>query len=134
MANTELQKAGPNTPAATIQTPTRTAGGVYAPRVDVVETDDELLLYADLPGVKAEDVSLSCKGDELILHARCTPRRYGMEATHVEYGVGDFYRAFTITEQVDGSGIEASLTDGVLTVRVPKAQSVRPKRIAVKGG
>ncbi len=134
MTNTELQKAGPNTPADTTETPARPAGGVYAPRVDVVETDDDLLLYADLPGVKAEDVSLSCKGDELILHARCTPRRYGTEAAHVEYGVGDFYRAFTVTEQVDCSGIEASLKDGVLTVRLPKAEAVRPKRIAVKGG
>jgi HSP20 family molecular chaperone IbpA len=132
MTNTELQNAGPAA-AAPIQT-SPAAGGVYAPRVDVVETDDELLLYADLPGVRAEDVSLNCKGNELILHARCFPRRYGREATHAEYGVGDFYRSFAITEQVDHSGIEASLKDGVLAVRVPKAESVRPKRITVRGG
>ena len=112
----------------------RTAGGVYAPRVDVVETDEDLFLYADLPGVRPGDVSLSCKGGELILHARCANRHYGKAAIHAEYGVGDYYRSFTVTEQVDCSGIEASLRDGVLTVRLPKAESARPKRIAVKGG
>jgi len=129
---TELQ----NTTASangTAPAPTKGAGRVYAPRVDVVETADELILYADLPGVKAEDVSLTCKGGELILHARCDPRSYGREPLHTEYGVGDFYRAFTVTEQVDCGGIEAALKDGVLAVRLPKAEAVRPKKIPVKG-
>ena len=131
MTSTELQKAP--TPQAATATG-RPADGVYAPRVDVVETDEDLLLYADLPGVRPEDVSLNCKGDQLILHARCAPRRFGTAAIHAEYGVGDFYRSFTVTEQVDCSGIEASLKDGVLAVRLPKAEAVRPKRIPVKGG
>jgi HSP20 family protein len=132
MANTELQQV--TTAGKTAgETPTKGSGIVFAPRVDVVETADELLLYADLPGVKPDDVSLTCKGDELILHARCAPRAHGKKALHAEYGVGDFYRAFAIAEQVDRDTIEAALKDGVLCVRVPKAEAVRPKRIAVKG-
>jgi HSP20 family protein len=106
---------------------------VFTPRVDVVENENEFMLYADLPGVKQEDVSLECKGDELILHAKCSPRGYGKRAIHAEYGVGDFYRVFAIADRVDREGIEASLSNGVLTVRVPKAAAIRPKRIAVKG-
>lgn len=107
---------------------------MYTPRVDVVESDDALILYADLPGVKKEDVSLSCKGNELILRATCAPRHTGKKRLYSEYGVGDFYRAFKIAEQVETDGIEASLKDGVLTVRVPKAEAARTKRIAVTGG
>ena len=132
MANTELQRVTPSTNGAS-EPPAKGSGVVFTPRVDVVETADDLLLYADLPGVQPGDVSLTCKGDELILHARCAPRAHGKKALHAEYAVGDFYRAFSIAEQVDRDAIEASLRDGVLIVRVPKAESVRPKRIAVKG-
>ncbi|VTR92776.1 Heat shock protein Hsp20 OS=Rhodopirellula maiorica SM1 GN=RMSM_05793 PE=3 SV=1: HSP20 [Gemmata massiliana] len=112
----------------------RSSDRVYTPRVDVIETEDALTLYADLPGVKQEDVALTCQGDELILHATCEPRRPGKRLLYAEYGVGDFHRAFKIAEQVETSGIEASLKDGVLTVRVPKAEAIRPKRIAVTSG
>ena len=112
----------------------RSAGGVFAPRVDVRETENEFLLRADLPGVKPGDVNLDCKGDELVLHARCAPRHAGKRLLHAEYGVGDFYRAFRIAEDVDTGKIEASLYDGVLTVRLPKAERAKPKRIAVTGG
>jgi HSP20 family protein len=134
--NSELQRAEPQvveTPRNESAKP-RSSGRMYTPRVDVIETDDALVLYADLPGVKQEDVSLTCKGDELILHATCEPRHTGKRPLYAEYGVGDFYRAFKIAEQVETSGIEASLKDGVMTVRVPKAEAVRPKRIAVTNG
>jgi len=134
--NSELQRAEPqaiDTPQAQTVKP-RTSGRTYAPRVDVVETEDALALYADLPGVKPQDVSLTCKGDELVLHAACEPRHAGRRPLYAEYGVGDFHRAFKIAEQVETGGMEASLKDGVLAVRVPKAAAVRPKRIAVTGG
>ncbi|OWK35199.1 Hsp20/alpha crystallin family protein [Fimbriiglobus ruber] len=116
-----------------IETP-RPTMRVYAPRVDVVETDDALTLYADLPGVKQEDVSLTCKDGELILHASCPPRHVGRKLLYAEYGIRDFHRTFKVTDKVDTGGIEASLKDGVLTVRVPKAESVRTKRVTVNGG
>ena len=136
LRNNELQtteQRGAETRPGEMTKP-QSAGGVYAPRVDVLETDDELLLYADLPGVSPDDVSLNCKGDELVLHARCAPRHAGKRPIYTEYGVGDFYRAFRIAEQVEPGGVEASLKDGVLAVRVPKADAVRPRRISVRGG
>jgi len=134
--NSELQRAEPqaiDTPRTEAAKP-RTSGRMYTPRVDVVETEDALIMYADLPGVRQEDVSLTCKGDELVLHAACEPRHAGKRPIYAEYGVGDYHRVFRITEQVETGGIEASLKDGVLTVRVPKAEAVRPRRIAVTGG
>ncbi len=134
--DTELRRADSRTLHAT-RTETaqpRPSGRTYTPRVDVVETEHALVLYADLPGVKREDVSLTCKGDELILHAACAQRHAGRKRLYAEYGVGQYYRAFKIAEQVETGGIEASFKDGVLTVRVPKAEAVRPRRIAVKVG
>jgi HSP20 family protein len=112
----------------------RPSGGVYTPRVDIVETDDEFILYADLPGVRPGDVSLQYKNDELVLHGHCPPRTHGERAVYAEYGVGDFHRTFRLTEQVELDRIDAAMMDGVLAVRLPKVEAVKPKRIAVKGG
>jgi HSP20 family protein len=111
----------------------RRSEGVFAPPVDVVETDEEFVMYADMPGVKAEDVSLHCKDGQLVLHARCAPRGVGRRPLHREYGVGDFYRTFTLTDQIDAGWIDARLENGVLVLTLPKAEKAKPKRIAVKG-
>jgi HSP20 family protein len=99
-----------------------------------VKTDDELILYADLPGVKPEDVSLHYGDGELVLTAHCRPRHEGWRPLYAEYGVGDFVRRFRVTEQVEPDRFDAGMMDGVLAVRLPKAEAAKPKRIAVKGG
>lgn len=104
---------------------------VYAPRVDVLETPEELLLVADLPGVRAEDLDLRFENGELTLHGRVQPRGGAFLAQ--EYGVGNFYRAFTVSEQIDPDKISADLKNGVLVLRLPKREAARPKRIAVTG-
>jgi len=111
----------------------RGSAGVYSPRVDIVETNDGFFLYALMPGVKAEDVSLHCKDGQLVLHGRCHPRNAGKRLLHQEYGVGDFYRTFALSEQVDTAKIDAKIENGVLVVTLPKAEKAKPKRISVKG-
>jgi HSP20 family protein len=108
-------------------------GAYYTPRVDIFETDDEVTLCADLPGVRPEDVDVRFESGELTLHGRCAPRAQGGNWLLAEYGVGDFYRAFTINEDVDAGNITAELKQGVLTVRLPKSEAARPKKIRVKG-
>lgn len=125
MNETELQTRPPGGTVAV---------GVHALRVDVVETEDDPLLYADLRGVKAGDVKLNFTGDELILHARCAPRHHGRAAIHAEYAVAGFCRAFDLTGQVDCSGIEASAKGRMFAVRLLKAEHAWPKRIVVRGG
>ena len=116
-------------------TPERTRGGVYfTPRVDIYETEQELTLYADLPGARPEDVDLRYEQGELVLHGRVEPRQYGQNLLLSEYDVGDFYRAFTIGESIDGSRIAAEFKNGVLAVHLPKMEAVRPRKINVRGG
>jgi HSP20 family protein len=113
--------------------PEVTPGLCYTPRVDIMETEEESLLLADLPGVKPEDVDVRFDNGELIIDGRCAPRHEGANYLLSEYGVGDFYRAFSICEHVDWLKISAELKDGVLTVHLPKAETAKPKKIAVKG-
>jgi HSP20 family protein len=107
-------------------------GDTFTPRVDIFEADNELVLFADLPGVKPEDLDLHFEKGELILRAACPPRTTGGFARQ-EYGVGDFYRAFTVAEDVDADKIAAELKNGVLTVRLPKAEKAQPRKIQVAG-
>jgi HSP20 family protein len=116
--------------------PEATRGGVYfTPRVDIVETDQELTLYAEVPGVGPEDVDLRYENGELVLHGRVRPRRSPQQAPLLqEYDEGDFYRAFSIHESIDSTRIGAECKNGVLTVHLPKAEAVRPRQINVRGG
>lgn len=123
-----------NVAASRPETAPQPTGGVYIPRGDVVETDDEFILYADLPGVRSDDVSLQMKDGELVIYGRCAPRHAGKRPLYAEYGVGDFRRTFRVAEQVEIDRIDAAIMDGVLAVRLPKAEAAKPKRIAVKGG
>lgn len=104
----------------------------FTPRVDILETEEELLLFADLPGVKPEDLDLHFEGGELRLHGRCAPRFGERPLLAEEYGVGDFYRAFSINEKIAADKISAELKQGVLTIHLPKTEEIKPRKIAIK--
>jgi len=106
-------------------------GQYYTPRVDIVETDTELLLLADMPGVRSEDVDLRYENGELILRGRGQPRARQGHLVFGEYDVGDFYRVFQVHETIDASKIDAEFKNGVLTVHLPKQEAVKPKQISV---
>jgi HSP20 family protein len=130
MANNSLQQKETRTD---VYQPEAIQSVYYTPRVDIQENDQELVLYADVPGVKPEDADIRFQNGELILHARCTPRIQGVNYLLEEYGVGDFYRAFSISDTVDANKIAAEIKNGVLTVHLPKAEALKPKKIKVKG-
>src|SRR5262249_49495109 len=114
--------------------PESTRGGYhFVPRVDIFETERELLLLADLPGVRPEDVDLHYEKGELTLHARVGHRHSKQNFLLQEYDEGAFYRAFSISESIDASRIEASCKNGVLTVHLPKTEAARPRQIKVSG-
>jgi HSP20 family protein len=117
-----------------LATPERTRNVVtYTPRCDIFETDEELILCADLPGAEPEHTDVRFENGELAIYARCEPRQEeGVYYLDCEYGVGDYYRAFTIGEEIDSDKISAELKNGVLTVHLPKRESAKPKRITVK--
>ena len=110
----------------------RTRSGLtYTPRVDIAENADELTLFVDLPGVHPDGLDIRFQNGELSIHGKVEPRYQG-EYLYCEYGIGDFYRAFTISETIDAEHIGAELKNGVLTVHLPKSEAAKPKRITVK--
>jgi HSP20 family protein len=92
------------------------------PRVDVYENADEVLLVADLPGVASEGLRVELDKGELSVHGQ----RQG------DHGAVDYERVFRVSTGIDGSKIEAELANGVLRVRLPKVDALRPRRIQVK--
>lgn len=116
-----------------VATVERTRGGLtYSPRIDIWETDEELVLYADLPGVAPEDLDIQFENHELRIHGKVAPRHEDAKFLYGEYGIGDFFRTFSIGEMVDSQNISAELKNGVLTLHLPKTEAVKPRRIAVK--
>lgn len=110
-----------------------TRGGVFfTPRVDIVESDGELTLFAEVPGVRPEDVDLRYEKGELVLHGRVKPCGSPQAMLLQEYEEGHFYRAFSISESIDASRISAECKNGLLIVHLPKVASVRPRQITVQ--
>jgi HSP20 family protein len=108
-------------------------GAYFMPLVDIYETPDELVLVADMPGVPRENVQVHLDGDTLTVEGRPSAGEYeGLKPIHVEYGVGGFYRRFTLGETIDRAGIKAVVKNGVLTLHLPKAERARARRIEVQ--
>lgn len=110
----------------------RTRAGIYTPRIDIVETDKELVLYADLPGVQPDQLDIRYEEGQLTIHGKVAVRQSGVEYGLQEYGVGDFQRTFAIGESIDASQIAAELQRGVLVLHLPKVERVQPRRIPVQ--
>ncbi len=130
MTDTALQTKDDPTLATSSEV---TRGVTYTPRVDILESEGELLLFADLPGVREDDVDIRFENGELTLSAR-RQRPAATGGWLWENEVGDFFRAFRITETVDASKIWAELKGGVLTLHLPKVEAAKPHKIAVKAG
>jgi HSP20 family protein len=105
---------------------------VYIPSVDIYETEDALVVLADMPGVSSESVSIDVRESQLTLRGTVTPEGENERALLKEYGVGDYYRQFTLGRTIDQTKIEAVMKDGVLTLTLPKAETVKPRKIQVK--
>ncbi len=107
---------------------------LWTPRVDLAETEDAYQIVLDVPGMSKEDFQLnyhegvlSVSGDRKQEEAAS-----GANFVRVERRFGHFYRSFNLPKAVDESGIKATYTDGVLRIRVPKAEAVKPRRIKVQ--
>ena len=103
------------------------------PPVDVLETDHELIVRADMPGVGREDVDIRFENGELTVHGRRADRHPDKARALWEYEVTNFARTFRVAEHIAADKIEAELSNGVLTLKLPKVEAVKPRRIAVKG-
>jgi HSP20 family molecular chaperone IbpA len=104
-----------------------------APRVDVYENDNEYLIVADLPGVKQADLKLDIDDDELKLEGTRNPQEPGGLVAGETRAV-DYRRKFVVPQGVDREKIDAELSAGVLRLRLPKAEALRPRQISVRVG
>lgn len=110
-------------------------GRMFSPAVDIFETDREITLLADMPGVGTKDLKIDLRDDTLTITGDVTP----LEGTDeedilVEYEVGSYYRQFTLSEVIDQNKIDAQLKDGVLRLALPKVEKAKPRKITVKAG
>ena len=109
---------------------------VFAPAVDIEETPESYVFRADLPGIKLEDVKVSLMGDTLTIRgerkAQTTEQKGNLH--RVERVYGTFERRFELGKAVHGDQVKATYRDGVLEVRVPKAEEARLREIPVQVG
>ncbi|MCA9080196.1 MAG: Hsp20/alpha crystallin family protein [Planctomycetaceae bacterium] len=103
------------------------------PPIDIYETEDGLVLLADLPGVTADGVDLQIQDNRLTLFGRCQPAVPDDDSlVHQEYQHGDFLRSFILSDDVNHDGIAAKLQNGVLEVRLPRTPRTEPRKIQVR--
>ena len=103
------------------------------PPVDVIEDNTGITLYADLPGVPRDKLSLRVEGDQLSLEGELAlPLPQSLEASHAEVTLSRYRRTFTLSKELDAESIDAELTNGVLRVRIPKAPHAQPRKISVQ--
>jgi HSP20 family protein len=108
-------------------------GMVFTPSVDIFETDRELTLLADLPGVKAENLTIDLRENTLTLTGEVEPFESANEKDIlIEYETGKYYRQFSLSNVIDQSKINANLTDGVLRLTLPKIEEAKPRKIEVR--
>ena len=101
-----------------------------APRVDIYEAEKIYVLLADMPGVLPDGLEVVAEHDELIIRGRV--ERPATTPDYQEFEPANYYRAFTLTEDLDTDGITAKLRDGVLRVEIPKSARMQPKKIQVR--
>jgi len=118
-----------------VATPTEQTrpGPVFTPAVDIFETEKEITLLADMPGVKSGDLDIDLHDNVLSLDGNVKAPE-GADEVDVfrEYRTGKYYRQFTLSQVIDQSKIDAELKDGVLRLRLPKVEAATPRKITVK--
>jgi len=116
-----------------VHNPETTRNSLYfSPRVDIFETDAELLVYADLPGVALDQIDLHYERGELVLKAHVPARQRPGQRLLDEYEEGDYFRVFRVHESIDAARIEAEYRQGVLIVHLPKEEQVKPKQVNIR--
>ena len=129
VATKEIQKKE----ASTKEVERTRARRIYSPSVDIIERDEDIILIADMPGVDDKSVDVTLEKDVLTIYGRVDQEiPEGYRSVYSEYGIGDYERSFTLSDEIDRDRIEASVKNGVLKLILPKADAVKTKKIPVK--
>lgn len=131
MAEIQVKEKQESTPSVEQTKPGRT----FLPAVDIFETEREITLIADMPGVRPDKLDIDLRENTLTLAGDVTASE-SPEETDVfrEYEIGKYFRQFTLSEVIDQGKINANLNDGVLRLTLPKVEKAKPRKISVKVG
>ncbi|GAX62148.1 small heat shock protein [Candidatus Scalindua japonica] len=108
------------------------SGRYYIPKTDIAETETSLMVTMDVPGVRKKNVNITLEDNQLEVDAKIDYSPYeNLDPVYTEYNVGHYTRRFTVSNIIDTAKIDANLTDGVLTLTLPKAPEALPKKIEI---
>jgi len=112
------------------------ASAIWSPAVDIYETENEVILKAELPEINQKDIEIQVENNTLILRGE---RKFEKEAKRenfhrIERAYGNFSRSFTLPNTIDQERIRADYKDGILKVMMPKREEIKPKQIKVALG
>ena len=112
------------------------SGRTFLPATDIVETENEIILYTDMPGVDEKSVDITLENGLLTIQGNVavSEDNEDLESVYTEFQVGDYYRSFTLSDEIDREKIQAKLKDGVLKLVLPKAETVKARKITVEAG
>jgi HSP20 family protein len=105
----------------------------WAPLADVSEADDAYTVEIDVPGVRREDIDIDLVGNELVVTGELKEKERVGLLRHRTRRTGRFSYRVALPDRVDTDKVEASLNDGVLTIRIPKSEAAKPRRIEITG-
>jgi len=130
MADQEIQVA-PKQELSTEAGEFTREGTYFSPAVDIFDTERELVLLADMPGVSAGHVEIDLRDNVLSIIGKMSPEEEKGDFLLREYRTGNYFRTFRITEVVDQSKITAAMSDGVLKLVLPKVEKAVPRKIPI---
>lgn len=133
MTTTDVTRPPTEAPAQTGQQGETTRGApVFRPLADIRESGDGVVVSVEMPGIGPDDVEIELERHVLTIRGRgrvTSPEGYRL--IYAEYDEGDYERVFNVSEELDESKIKASMSDGVLTLELPRAEAAKPKQIKV---
>jgi len=105
----------------------------YVPRADIFETGNEIIVVADMPALDENSVDITLEKNVLSINGLVEPAQLDSHSlAYAEYEVGDYFRRFTLSDEVDQDNIQATVNNGVLRLHLPKAGPAQARKIAVK--
>ena len=129
----EVGTVGQRTPATTEGAQRMPTRPVFLPPADIYETNDAIVVMAEMPGVGPDGVDITLERRVLTIRGRSGASEHtGYQRVYNEYADGDYERVFTLSEAIDRDKIEATLRDGVLHLVLPKAEPARVRKIELK--
>lgn len=129
MANSELNV---RTKQETSGDESTRPGRTYVPDVDIYESDQSLWLWADMPGVNEKSIDIGLANGVLSISGQVATEEYDtLSPVYTEYNVGNYFRRFTLPDAIDTEHIAARVSNGVLSLELPKAERAKPRRITV---